>query len=471
MTQLYGSCRSAIIVAIGRLEESLRHESPNWRELEALDAAGPLLATVERRMDLAEALATDPLYLARAKLIEALICLEPPTAAETQVETAMVPEPVLVTAPPTASPTGPPASMSAPAIPLAARITPLEALAPADDLTRIRGIDAGTAARLAAVGVQTFRDIAAWTAADVARVNGLLDLGRRLHRENWIEQAALLAMPAPTAPLPEDAAPRAAPEMLSPPLPAAAESETDFDLPGASFEAPLAANNNEPAGTPPNEDADPAIAFEHVTGEALAEPACVAAPPSFDGAAAGPASPPVAEELPEAASDAEFELANGADGADNEAVIEIVVPASRAAPAPPEAASPKAALAHLLEQRRTVRARTSDQRDEAFNEEVECDWSLDVPEAEVVVVVRNAAPGSPPRVPHGAGRDAGLQDAQSRDEAPATGGAPEDDWGREASVEIVNPRRPAHRTWRNAPPPPPPPSPPASRFFKALKGE
>lgn len=102
---------------------------------------------------------------------------------------------------------------------------------------------------------------------------------------------------------------------------------------------------------------------------------------------------------------------------------------------------------------------------------MESDWALDVPEAEVVVVVRNAAPDSPQRVLHNADRDAGLQDAQSRDEAPATGGAPEDDWGREASVEIVNPRRPAHRTWRNAPPPPPPPSPPASRFFKALKGE
>ncbi len=42
-------------------------------------------------------------------------------------------------------------------------------------------------------GVRTFAQIAEWTAADVKRVEEVLQFDGRIERENWIEQAKLLA--------------------------------------------------------------------------------------------------------------------------------------------------------------------------------------------------------------------------------------------------------------------------------------
>jgi predicted flap endonuclease-1-like 5' DNA nuclease len=65
-----------------------------------------------------------------------------------------------------------------------------------DDLTRIRGIDAALAVRLAAVGVNRFAQIAGWEQNDVQNLSQILDLGRTISRQNWIEQAALLSGPS-----------------------------------------------------------------------------------------------------------------------------------------------------------------------------------------------------------------------------------------------------------------------------------
>ncbi|MEQ1611939.1 MAG: helix-hairpin-helix domain-containing protein, partial [Hyphomicrobiaceae bacterium] len=62
-----------------------------------------------------------------------------------------------------------------------------------DDLTRIRGIDAALAGRLAANGVKSFAAIAAWSHLDVRRISDALGLNREISRQNWIEQAALLS--------------------------------------------------------------------------------------------------------------------------------------------------------------------------------------------------------------------------------------------------------------------------------------
>jgi predicted flap endonuclease-1-like 5' DNA nuclease len=64
---------------------------------------------------------------------------------------------------------------------------------PADDLKRIRGIERVVEGRLNGLGVRRFADIAAWTAADVARVNQALGWTGRIEEENWIEQAQILA--------------------------------------------------------------------------------------------------------------------------------------------------------------------------------------------------------------------------------------------------------------------------------------
>ena len=68
-----------------------------------------------------------------------------------------------------------------------------------DDLTRIRGIDAGLRARLAALGIRTFGQIAALRGDDVRSISDELALGRQISRQNWIEQAALLINPVATA--------------------------------------------------------------------------------------------------------------------------------------------------------------------------------------------------------------------------------------------------------------------------------
>jgi len=64
------------------------------------------------------------------------------------------------------------------------------------DLTRIRGIDRALAVRLAAQGITSFADIAAWSHLDVRRISEALGLGRQINQQNWIEQAALLRGPA-----------------------------------------------------------------------------------------------------------------------------------------------------------------------------------------------------------------------------------------------------------------------------------
>lgn len=61
-----------------------------------------------------------------------------------------------------------------------------------DDLTKIRGISRSLAARLSQIGITRFSQVAAWRLEDVVRVGTELELGRRISRENWIEQAARL---------------------------------------------------------------------------------------------------------------------------------------------------------------------------------------------------------------------------------------------------------------------------------------
>jgi predicted flap endonuclease-1-like 5' DNA nuclease len=62
-----------------------------------------------------------------------------------------------------------------------------------DDLKRIRGIGVLIEKKLNSMGVAAFEQIANWTAADIDRVSQSLDFKGRVERENWIEQARILA--------------------------------------------------------------------------------------------------------------------------------------------------------------------------------------------------------------------------------------------------------------------------------------
>lgn len=65
--------------------------------------------------------------------------------------------------------------------------------ASADDLTRIQSISPELVGALAGAGVTRFGDIASWSADDVARIGEKLNIRARIARENWIEQAQILA--------------------------------------------------------------------------------------------------------------------------------------------------------------------------------------------------------------------------------------------------------------------------------------
>ena len=68
-----------------------------------------------------------------------------------------------------------------------------EIVALADDLTRLTGVGPKTAAALAARGVASFADLAAWTAEDLAAFDAEMKLKGRSARDGWLDQARALA--------------------------------------------------------------------------------------------------------------------------------------------------------------------------------------------------------------------------------------------------------------------------------------
>ncbi len=66
--------------------------------------------------------------------------------------------------------------------------------APADDLTRMKGIGPKLSQRLTQLGVMRFDQIAAWTDRDIAEIDRHLGtFAGRITRDAWVEQAGLLA--------------------------------------------------------------------------------------------------------------------------------------------------------------------------------------------------------------------------------------------------------------------------------------
>jgi predicted flap endonuclease-1-like 5' DNA nuclease len=62
-----------------------------------------------------------------------------------------------------------------------------------DDLKRIRGIGVLIEKRLNSVGVTSYEQIANWTVDDIGKYSHVLDFKGRIERENWVEQARILA--------------------------------------------------------------------------------------------------------------------------------------------------------------------------------------------------------------------------------------------------------------------------------------
>jgi predicted flap endonuclease-1-like 5' DNA nuclease len=132
--------------------------------------------------------------------------------AEPVAKTVAEPEPAPEPAPPPAPPPPPPPSPAPPPAPEPAPepepepapapppAPPPAAAAPEakpatkDNLTQIKGLGPKLAVILNDLGVTSFAQIAAWDNAEIARIDA--QLGRfegRITRDNWVEQAKLLA--------------------------------------------------------------------------------------------------------------------------------------------------------------------------------------------------------------------------------------------------------------------------------------
>ena len=129
-----------------------------------------------------------------------------------------VAEPPPSTQPPIVAP--PVSAAAAVAAATAAHAAP----AAGDDLTRIRAIDRALEAKLHAAGVTRYSEIAVWTSEQVKAISGALGFEGRIERENWIEQAHILARGGVTqyattiariAPAATPAAPVSAPDVAS----------------------------------------------------------------------------------------------------------------------------------------------------------------------------------------------------------------------------------------------------------------
>jgi predicted flap endonuclease-1-like 5' DNA nuclease len=135
--------------------------------------------------------------------------------------------------------------------------------APADDLTRIRGISADLARRINALGVTRYDQIAAWRSGDVRKVAEALGLGRAISRQNWIEQAALLVRRAQGTQI--EAAPRPA-SVAVPSIPVAATQAA----PPAQSQRPAAHQDPEGTVDPPEDVIDLPDILERIRSDAAA---------------------------------------------------------------------------------------------------------------------------------------------------------------------------------------------------------
>jgi|GEM_PF-5372650 len=89
--------------------------------------------------------------------------------------------------PPTA-PEKPAVASTPPAAP-----PPAEPASP-DDLKRIKGVGKALEKRLRELDVRSYKQIAAWTDADIERIEaGLQSIPGRIRRDRWVEQAQKLA--------------------------------------------------------------------------------------------------------------------------------------------------------------------------------------------------------------------------------------------------------------------------------------
>ncbi|ADV11047.1 proton-conducting membrane transporter [Mesorhizobium sp. M7A.F.Ca.CA.001.09.2.1] len=167
-----------------------------------LDACGKTRADLERRLREASAAPAAGSSAAKpASQAPAALMSTPATAKSTKPAPAKpaaakaVPAkavPAKPAAKPAATKTSAPAK-SATSKPATAKPASGSASGKPDNLRRLIGIGPVNEKLLKAQGVTSFAQIASWTAADIKRIEDVMNFDGRIARERWIEQAKLLA--------------------------------------------------------------------------------------------------------------------------------------------------------------------------------------------------------------------------------------------------------------------------------------
>lgn len=173
---------------VARIEEGAgikgRITREEWVEqARELLAGKPPRARVDRERDLG---GQPPAQLATA-LRPVQSAPAPPVNVIPAAPVAAAAPAVVTGAPVTPAPSAPLPAQPAVSAPRIVRV------AVADDLKRVKGIGVVIENKLRSMGITSYTQIAAWGEADIERVSQALDFRGRIERENWIDQAKILA--------------------------------------------------------------------------------------------------------------------------------------------------------------------------------------------------------------------------------------------------------------------------------------
>ena len=211
MVLKYASQIAALNAALAKLDADLAR-NPHWQSPTQKTHPTPSSSTgidsIFAQLHREQELARDPVYRARVKLLEAVQILQQisteiisngdgrddvvklqPTNSGSALSAQSSPSQVAENSA---------AAESASARELSDSVTargepPQSPVSDQDDLMRIRGVTRSLNENLKALGVTRFAQIADWTSADRHAISRHLGLDREISRQNWIEQAALLA--------------------------------------------------------------------------------------------------------------------------------------------------------------------------------------------------------------------------------------------------------------------------------------
>ena len=145
--------------------------------------AAPVQATVQTQA---------PAVVAPAMTASATTAVAAAAAAAASAVAAQVAPVVAAAIPVTAPVPQAPAVPAAPAVVSSGGVRVVRSGVP-DDLKRIKGIGVVLEKKLHGLGIINYGQIAGWAQSDIDKMSDVLDFKGRIERENWIEQARILA--------------------------------------------------------------------------------------------------------------------------------------------------------------------------------------------------------------------------------------------------------------------------------------